>query len=440
MAKQLDETSRVVANLNLHQMGGQLDDDGSNNSFGSDGMGGHSPHIHHNHGRREPMRPPQHDGHWSRHMLPKWSFPKFDGSSPKIWVAKCIDYFLIYEVPEVLWVRAAALHMEGNAEKWWHVYKLQFPGADWPHFSRAVEQKFGAEDYRKALQALLDLKQFSHVDSYAQEFEDKHYQVCMHHMCYDELFFVSQFIKGLKVELQGPVLAQVPTNLECAVLLAQIQEKVQEQHRARFTRLPGGRQSLVPTAGESKQAPATSSLWRERQLCDYRKANGLCLFCGDKFYATHPEHCPKRVKPQLNAIVINSLDQPTLMEEILNQLAVEDTLTEEFHQLSLNALAGTEHEGCLGLRAMVKDQLFLILVDSDSSTSFINSTFFPRVGIVPQPCSPRQVQVANGELMRCDQWVPQLNWWSQGHSFVTDMRVLDLGAYHAVLGYDWLKP
>jgi hypothetical protein len=136
----------------------------------------------------------------------------------------------------------------------------------------------------------------------------------------------------------------------------------------------------------------------------------LCFFCGDKFDATHPEHCPKRVKPQLNAIVINSLDQPILTEDILNQLAVEDTLTEEFHQLSLNALAGTEHEGCLRLRAMVKDQLFLILVDSGSSTSFINSTFLPRVGIVPQPCSPRQVRVANGELLRCDQWVPQLNW------------------------------
>lgn len=226
MAKQLDETSRVVANMNLHQMGGQLDDDGSNNSFGFDGMGGHSPLIRDNHGRREPMRPPQHDGHWSKHMLPKWSFPKFDGSSPKILVAKCIDYFRIYEVPEVLWVQAAALHMEGNAEKWWHVYKLQFPGADWPRFSRAMEQKFGAEDYRKALQALLNLKQFSSMDSYAQEFEDKHYQVCMHHMGYDELFFVSQFIKGLKVELQGPVLAQVPTDLERVVLMVQIQEKV----------------------------------------------------------------------------------------------------------------------------------------------------------------------------------------------------------------------
>jgi hypothetical protein len=32
-----------------------------------------------------------------------------------------------------------------------------------------------------------------------------------------------------------------------------------------------------------------------------------------------------------------------------------------------------------------------------------------------------------------------MEWWAQGHTFHTDMRVFDLTAYGAILGYDWLK-
>jgi hypothetical protein len=61
------------------------------------------------------------------------------------------------------------------------------------------------------------------------------------------------------------------------------------------------------------------------------------------------------------------------------------------------------------------------------------------VGISPIPATPKQVRVANGELMISDSYVPQLEWWIQGHYFRTDMRVLDLKAYDAILGFDWLK-
>jgi len=35
--------------------------------------------------------------------------------------------------------------------------------------------------------------------------------------------------------------------------------------------------------------------------------------------------------------------------------------------------------------------------------------------------------------------VPELEWWIQGYSFVTYMRVLDMPAYDAILGFDWLS-
>jgi hypothetical protein len=57
--------------------------------------------------------------------------------------------------------------------------------------------------------------------------------------------------------------------------------------------------------------------------------------------------------------------------------------------------------------------------------------------MVPIPAV--SMKVANGETLTCGEMVPQLQWWAQGHSFSTDMRMLPLGGYDAILGVDWLK-
>jgi hypothetical protein len=35
--------------------------------------------------------------------------------------------------------------------------------------------------------------------------------------------------------------------------------------------------------------------------------------------------------------------------------------------------------------------------------------------------------------------VQSLQWWCQGHTFTADMRILEMTAYDAILGFDWLK-
>ena len=72
-----------------------------------------------------------------------------------------------------------------------------------------------------------------------------------------------------------------------------------------------------------------------------------------------------------------------LTDEVLKQLEMEDALAEEFYYLSLNALAGTEHGDAMKLRSLVKNKVFLLLVDSGSSHSFVSSAFLQKVGIVP---------------------------------------------------------
>jgi len=174
-------------------------------------------------------------------------------------------------------------------------------------------------------------------------------------------------------------------------------------------------------------------------LRDYRRANNLCYSCGEKYEPGHADICPKKQKPQINALVVNDLDKTEITEDMLNQLAVEDALTEDLGQLSLNALCSSETENSIKLRAMVKDKVMLILLDSGSSHSFVSKNFVQLAKLTTVPSPPRKVKLANGHYLTTATQVPNLQWYIQGHTLSSDMTVLDMAPYDAILGYDWLK-
>jgi len=135
---------------------------------------------------------------------------------------------------------------------------------------------------------------------------------------------------------------------------------------------------------------------------------------------------------------VNGLDA-ILTEEVIQQLEMEDNLASEFCQLSLNALAGTAQGEALVVRALVQNKVMLILVDSGSSHSFINQQFVQLLNIPTLPMPAQQVRLANGDTLTTNTWVPKLEWWSNGYKVQTNMKVMQMPAYDAILGYDWLK-
>jgi hypothetical protein len=54
----------------------------------------------------------------------------------------------------------------------------------------------------------------------------------------DETFYVSQFVKGLKNEIQYAVISQLPTIVDKAQLLAQIQQDIIDNGGMKFTKQP----------------------------------------------------------------------------------------------------------------------------------------------------------------------------------------------------------
>ena len=107
--------------------------------------------------------------------------------------------------------------------------------------------------------------------------------------------------------------------------------------------------------------------------------------------------------------------------------------------MSVDALAGTEGGETIRLRALVGNQVMLLLIDSGSTHTFVTRTFAERVGCKISPAPTLPVKVANGEMLMSQEQVSGLTWWTQGQTFTTDMRILDLGAYDAILGVNWLK-
>ena len=120
-------------------------------------------------------------------------------------------------------------------------------------------------------------------------------------------------------------------------------------------------------------------------------------------------------------------------------LSEPESETGQCCHLSLQAVSGGETTETIRLRAQVGNQIMIMLIDSGSSHSFLNTEFAHRAqcNIIAAPAA--QVKLANGSLVSCNQQVQQLSWLTQGHTFTTDMRVLELGGYDAVLGMEWLQ-
>jgi len=108
----------------------------------------------------------------------------------------------------------------------------------------AVEQKFGAHDYRDAMDELLNLRQTSSVEDYALAFENLQFEISMHTDGLDNTFFVSQFVKGLRADIGTGVLAHFPKTVDQAILLAKRHQLVLDKTKTHWSK------SVLPSRGQ----------------------------------------------------------------------------------------------------------------------------------------------------------------------------------------------
>ena len=91
------------------------------------------------------------------------------------------------------------------------------------------------------------------------------------------------------------------------------------------------------------------------------------------------------------------------------------------------------------LLGTIGKQQVLILVDSGSIGTFVSHSLVSKLQLSTKPCAESSYKSASGGTMICNSVVPQLSWLVQGHTFLSDARVLNLQCYDMVLGEDWLE-
>jgi len=94
---------------------------------------------------------------------------------------------------------------------------------------------------------------------------------------------------------------------------------------------------------------------------------------------------------------------------------------------------GVQGRKTIKLTGLVNKQEILILVGSGSSCTFINEQTATQLKCPVTTGPTIQVTVANGAKLQSNQQVQGFTWWTQGHTFTTNARVLPLPYYDMVL-------
>jgi hypothetical protein len=99
-----------------------------------------------------------------------------------------------------------------------------------------VLSKFGADDFRTAINDMLALKQTGTVEEYTLAFQASQYNITMHNCHYDEVFFASTYVAELREDIRVTVEPHVPLTVDRAALIAKIQQRNLDRAKAKFTR------------------------------------------------------------------------------------------------------------------------------------------------------------------------------------------------------------
>jgi hypothetical protein len=72
------------------------------------------------------------------------------------------------------------------------------------------------------------------VEDYTTDFQALQYDITMHNCHYDEVFFASTYVAGLKDEIKAVVEPHVPVTVNRAVVIAKIQQRTLERNKTKF--------------------------------------------------------------------------------------------------------------------------------------------------------------------------------------------------------------
>ncbi|KAL5776574.1 hypothetical protein ACOSP7_009500 [Xanthoceras sorbifolium] len=107
--------------------------------------------------------------------------------------------------------------------------------------------------------------------------------------------------------------------------------------------------------------------------------------------------------------------------------------------ISHHALTGSAGLQTIRLRGKVRNKEITILVDSGSTHNFLDPNTAKLIGIEVEETETLWVTVGGGGEISSNAKCHSFSWTMQGISFTTEMRLLALGSYNAILGMQWIR-
>ena len=226
-----------------------------------------------------------------------------------MWKTNCEKYFSMYQVPFDIWSSFATLHFIGNAALWLQTYEELHCIESWAELVVAVHSKFGKDKYQEYLEELENLSQVTSVESYYSKFEELMHKLLVYNKGFDETFFVTKFVGGLKTEIKAAIKLHKPRTVDAVLSLAKTQvELLGEIHKKSYQRhsfkevfkpvnkMPFQGKGILGAAPEDNKKAEEKSKWEERfdSLKAARRARGECFKYGEKYGPGHK--CPKSVQ------------------------------------------------------------------------------------------------------------------------------------------------
>lgn len=111
---------------------------------------------------------------------------------------------------------------------------------------------------------------------------------------------------------------------------------------------------------------------------------------------------------------------------------------QEDAEITLYALSGTPTSGTMRVMGRIKQKIFVILIDSSSTHNFIDATLVSLLHIPMYISQILEVKLANGEVISTQGVCREVLVWLQGHDFLVQLLVLQMGGCDLVLGTHWL--
>ncbi|WVZ83410.1 hypothetical protein U9M48_030560 [Paspalum notatum var. saurae] len=151
----------------------------------------------------------------------------------------------------------------------------------------------------------------------------------------------------------------------------------------------------------------------------YRKAQGLCFSCGDKWAPRHK--CSSTVQRQM---IQGIWELFHLSAEEEDTPSSPTSSAQLFITLSQEAVTGHSTPTTLKFQGDLSGHNILILVDSGSTHTFVSASLASQLTEATPLLSPIMVQVANGNTIMCNFELLNTSWTMQGYSFTLPMKIL----------------